>query len=147
MPYSKRLSGCSTAPYRFSYVVRNDEAWGSIPLPSTKFFKGWPSFLVPQRDFLAGRIPHCGRHLTYFNQANRNGYEHCRVNPANAHLCQPPKPFQNQQDRLASPTEKFKFAYTFIPVLFADLPMHLGATSRAAFSENQCTMQRTLAPV
>jgi hypothetical protein len=35
--YSRDVSGCSTAPYEFFPIVRNDEVGGSNPLPSTKF--------------------------------------------------------------------------------------------------------------
>src|SRR6266850_37285 len=36
---SKDVSGCSTTPYDFSFLVRNEEAGGSNPLSSTIFQK------------------------------------------------------------------------------------------------------------
>jgi len=35
---SKDVSGCSTTPYEFIFLVRNEEAGGSNPLSSTNVF-------------------------------------------------------------------------------------------------------------
>ena len=43
-PYSKDVSGCSTASYEFSYLVRNEEAGGSNALSYTKFFNVYAVF-------------------------------------------------------------------------------------------------------
>jgi hypothetical protein len=40
----KWLSGCSTEPYWILYIVRNDEAGGSNPLPSTILFNNLDCF-------------------------------------------------------------------------------------------------------